>query len=178
MKFYILKTDEAFEHYPMIKSWFQKVDFRNFNRRDAHRIPDRQLLYIHESSNTVFTSIIDNPFPLVSAEVRDVFDMYEPHIIYKELVLLDAVNERTSIYYLPILEEVDCLDERSELNLDRSILRRGIINYKKTAGKAIFWLGGVGRHYMVGRIDLVESILKRNVRGIGLEELELCNGGV
>lgn len=26
---------------------------------------------------------------------------------------------------------------------------------------------------MVGRLDLVESILKRNVRGIGLKELEV-----
>lgn len=178
MKFYILGTNEAFRNYPMIKSWFSKFDTRHINAQDAYRIPDRQLLRIDENKNMIFTSIIETPFPLVSIEVKKVFDMYEPHITYKQFILLDAENERVGIYYLPILEEVDCLNEKSEFNLDRSVLRKGIIDYEKTEGKAIFRLGGVKHYYMVGRLDLVESILKRDVRGIGLKELELYEGGL
>lgn len=178
MKFYILGTDEDFSNYPKIKNWFRKIDFKNFNIYDAYKIPQRQLLHIEESENTVFTSIIEHPFPLVLSEVKEVFDMYESHIIYKEVVLLDSKNEKTGIYYLPILEEVNCLNERSEFNLNRSIIRKGVIDYERTDGKAIFRLGGVNHYYMVGRLDLVESILKRNVRGIGLKELEVQNGGL
>ena len=177
MKFFILGTDETFSNYPKLKSWFGKIDDRKFNIQDAYKIPKRQLLAIDESENTVFTSIIERPFPMVSAEVKAVFDMYEPHIIYKEVVLLDGKNEKTGVYYIPILPEVDCLDAESEFNLNKSLIKRGIIDYERTGGKAIFRLGGVGHYYMVGRLDLVESILKRNVRGIGLKELEVKNGG-
>ena len=85
---------------------------------------------IHESESTVFTSIVDKPFPLVSAEVKEVFDMYEPYIPYKEIILLDQKFQRMEVYYLPILEEVDCLHEKSEYNLDRSLIKKGIIDYK------------------------------------------------
>lgn len=109
MKFYILGMDISYTNYPRIKKWFGRIDYRDLNIYDAYKIPNRQLFMIHENENTVFTSIVDNPFPLVSAEVKKVFDMYEPHIIYKEIVLLDQQYERTEVYYLPILEEIECL---------------------------------------------------------------------
>ncbi len=178
MKFYLLGTDAAYTNYPKIKKWFGRIDPRDFNIHDAHKIPHRQICMIHENENTVFTSIVDAPFPLVSVEVRKVFDMYEPHIIYKEIVLLDQQHGKAEVYYLPILEELECLNEKSEYNLDKSIIRKGVIDYEKTEGKAIFRLKGFDHYYMVGRLDLVESILKRNVKGIGLKELEVCEGGI
>ena len=81
MKFFILGTDEIFTNYPKLKSWFGKIDDRKFNFHDAYKIPKRQILAIDESENTVFTSIVDRPFPMVSAEVKAVFDMYDSHII-------------------------------------------------------------------------------------------------
>lgn len=173
MKFYILETDASYTNCPRIKKWFGRIDHRDLNLHDAHKIPYRQLFMIHESETTVFTSIVDKPFPLVSAEVKEVFDMYEPYIPYKEIILLDQKFQRMEVYYLPILEEVDCLHEKSEYNLDKSVIKKGVIDYGKTEGKAIFRLKGFGHYYMVGRLDLVESILKRNVRGIGLKELEV-----
>lgn len=177
MKFYLLGTDISYANYPKIQKWFGEIDPRNFNIQDAHKIPNRQIFMIHESENTVFTSIIDNPFPLISTEIRDVFDIYEPHIIYKEIVLLDQKYERAKVYYLPILEEIECLHEKSEYNLDKSVIKKGVIDYEKTKDKAIFRLMGFDHYYMVGRLDLVESILKRNVKGIGLKELEVYEGG-
>lgn len=177
MKFYILETDASYTNYPKIKKWFGRIDYRDLNIHDAYKIPHRQLFMIHENENTVFTSIVDKPFPMISTTVREVFDMYEPHIIYKEIVLLDQKYERAEVYYLPILEEVECLNEKSEYNMDRSIIEKGIIDYEKTEDKAIFRLKGFDHYYMVGRLDLVESILKRNVRGIGLKELGVCEGG-
>lgn len=176
MKFYLLGTDASYTNYPRIKKWFGRIDHRNLNIHDAYKIPYRQLFMVHESENTVFTSIVDRPFPMVSAEVKEVFDLYEPHIIYKEIVLLDQKYERAEVYYIPILEELDCLDGKSEYNLDHSLIKKGIIDYDKTKGKAVFRLKGFDHYYMVGRLDLVESILKRDVRGVGLKELEVCNG--
>lgn len=173
MKFYLLGTDPSYTNYPAIKKWFGQIDARDFNLHNANKIPNRQVLMIQESEITVFTSIIDRPFPLISAEVKEVFDMYEPHIIYKEMVLLDQKYERAEVYYLPILEEIDCLNEKSEYNLDKSIIKKGIIDYERTEGRALFRLKGFDHYYLVGRLDLVESILKRKVKGIGLEELEV-----
>lgn len=177
MKFYILGTDKELANYPKLKNWFGKIDCRNINIQDAYKIPKRQLFFIEESENTLFTGIIEYPFPMISSEVKEVFDMYESHIIYKEIILLDRKNEKAKIYYLPILEEIYCLDEKSKFNLDKSILKKGVIDYEKTEEKAVFRLGGLNHYYIAGRLDLVESILKRDVKGIGLEELEIRQEG-
>lgn len=178
MKFYILGTDTVYSNYPKLKNWFGKVDSRNFNSHDSYKISARQILKIQENENTIFTSIIDNPFPLIKKEVKAVFDMYEPRIIYKEIILLDSKYKRAEQYYLPILEEVDCLHETSIYNMNKSLIKKGVIDYEKTEGKTIFRLSGFNHYYMVGRLDLVESILKRDVKGIGLTELEIYEGGI
>ena len=97
MKFFLLGTDASYSNYPKIRNWFGRIDLRYANVNEAYKIPSRQLLMIEEYENTVFPSIINDPFPLISIEVKNVFDMYEPHIIYREVVLLDSRYERTGL---------------------------------------------------------------------------------
>lgn len=175
MKFYILGTDSVFSNYPKIKQWYGNIDIRYLNKEEAYKIPKRQLLSIYEKENTVFTSVINQPFPMVSEAVKEVFDMYEPHIKYKQIILLDSIYEKSCVYYIPILDEVDCLSESSLLNLDRSVIKHGVIDYSRTEEKAVFRLGNVNGYYIVCRLDVAESILKREVIGIGLMELEVIN---
>jgi hypothetical protein len=40
-------------------------------------------------------------------------------------------------------------------------------------GHAIFRIAGVEKAYIVGNLDVVESMLKRGLRGIGLTELQV-----
>lgn len=83
----------------------------------------------------MFTSIVDKPFPLVSAEVKEVFDMYEPYIPYKEIILLDQKFQRMEVYYLPILEEVDCLHEKVNTTWIGVSSKKGSLIIKKQRKK-------------------------------------------
>lgn len=102
-----------------------------------------------------------------------VVEMYEPRTVWRETVLLDRKNEKVSQYFLPIFEEVDCLAENAVFNLNHSLLKEIVLDGKKLRGHAIFRIAGVEKAYIVGNLDVVESMLKRGLRGIGLTELQV-----
>lgn len=72
-----------------------------------------------------------------------------------------------------VFEEVDCLSKHAVFNLNRSLLKEIVLDGKKLQGHAIFRIAGVEKAYIVGNLDVVESMLKRGLRGIGLTELQV-----
>jgi len=171
MKYFLLSVQAAYTDIPQIAGWYEKINPRWINPKDAYRLPKRELLFVREQDNIVFTDILSKPFFLVSDMVRKVILMYEPLTNMKEIVLLDTRHKVSRSYFLPILEEVDCMTEDSEFNADRSIIKKGILDYDIVKDRTIFAIGGMKNRYIVGNLELVESLIKRGAVGIGLREL-------
>lgn len=174
MRYFIVEVNPAYQSAPVIINWYGKFDVRMINPKEHHKLPKRKLLMIQNYKNTVFTDIITFPFLLVSEKVYDVIKIYEPRTPFKQIVLLDSVNQAAQLYYLPILAVCDCLSEKSELNLDKSVIRRAVIEPEETQDKSFFRIGGVKNAYYVMRLDLAESLLRRDVKGLGLKLVDIC----
>ncbi len=101
--------------------------------------------------------------------------MYEPKTVFKEIVLLDSKNAKTCTYHLPILPHIDCLSPSSELTIDRSTILSPVIDTRKVGDQSIFYLSGVKNLYTVARLDIIESFLRRGLKGIGLSEMKVIN---
>lgn len=172
MRYFLIKEDPKITQRPFILSLHEKLDIRLIHPETAHKLPDRELAFIRSHPETVFTDIISSPLFLISEKIKKTVNMYEPRIPMKELVLLDKVNGKAERYFLPIFEEIDCLGEGSIFNLDHSELRKIVLEQSKIGEHSIFRIAGVGKQYIVGNLDIVESILKRGCMGIWLEPLE------
>ena len=166
MKYFLLETDKKISQLPQIVQLHDKIDVRDIHRESAYKIAHRQLL-------TVNPDVISTPVFLLSQGAKGVVEMYEPWTVWRETVLLDRENEKVSRYFLPFFEEVDCLSKHAVFNLNRSLLKEIVLDGKKLRGHAIFRIAGVEKAYIVGNLDVVESMLKRGLRGIGLTELQV-----
>lgn len=173
MKYFLVETDSRIVCAPKIMSWYEKLDIRNICLKGAHKLPDRELLLLESSRDTIFTDVISIPFYLVSAKIKEVVQMYEPNIILKEMVLLDQVFERTERYFLPIFSELECLHDKSMFNLDRSELKKIVLKKNAIGEHSIFRIANIQKQYIIGNLDIVESILRRNCIGLQLTELEM-----
>lgn len=173
MKYFLLHTDPQYTTAPDLLDWRDKIDPRYIRKGRSYRLPQRELLLIRENPDTVFTDVLSFPFFLVTQLGKDMICLYEPKTIFKEMVLLDRANQAAEVYHLPILDAVDCLSDQSEWNADRSVLRRGVLRAEKLGKQALFFLDGSKNTYVAARLDLVESLLKRGARGIGLTPLEI-----
>lgn len=173
MRFFLIHTDPLYTNAPDLVAWQDKVSKRFVRQGFSYNIPKREIYFIRPNTNTVFTDIVSFPFFIVRQQIRDVIKMYEPKLVYKEFVLLDKVNKLSEVYYLPILKEIHCLSEKSELTIDRSVIKHGIINEKLLCSdESIFFIGGMKNTYVAARLDIVESLLRRGAFGIGLTPLD------
>lgn len=170
MKYFLLQADTRLNTLPEIFEWFQRVDRRNIRMGKSYKIEDRQLFFIKSSPNTFFPDVLSFPFFMVSERMMQVIMLYEPKTIFKEIVLLDSKHAKSHIYYIPVLEYLDCLSDKSILTRDKSTILNAVINLDKVGDKSIFYIAGVGNLYTVARLDIVESFLRRGVKTIGLCE--------
>lgn len=173
MRYFLLKTDPMYSSAPKIMDWYNKVNPKHIHKGASYPIPKRQIIHVESNLNTFFTDIVSSPLFLVSQIVRDTIKMYEPQIIFKEIVLLDRENKLTQLYFLPVFEELRCLANESELSLDRSIIKKAVLQEKAIAGNHIFRIEDVSSTYIVADMDFVESVLRRGAKGISLTELEV-----
>lgn len=171
MRYFLIAESSKMIYKPYMLNWNEKFDIRDIHPETAYKLPARELVFFRSNEETIFTDIISNPIFLISEKIKNVVKMYEPCIAMKELVLLDKVYGKAERYFIPLFEEVDCLKEESIFNLNHSEVKKFELDTKKIRGRSIFRISGVEKQYIVGNLDIVESILKRGCLGIQLTEL-------
>ncbi len=140
MRYFLLKQDPAYQAVaPAVLKWHHKIDVRRIQRMHAADFPEVQLLLIDGDGRIVFPDVIVFPFLLVSDMVRDVIRMYEPHTIFKKIVLLNRPGRQKALYYMPVLEQVTCLDPSSDISPDRRHIRHCVLQYPAIRDKGIFF---------------------------------------
>ncbi len=174
MKYFEITLDrDSYRSAPQIINWYERINVRLINWECYHLLPDRKILPISPSPDTIFTDIVTSPFLLVSPVVKDVIRMYGDDVVFKEIILSDSSNKIYCQYYLPIME--------IRHNVRLSYVRAGGEN-KIEGGNAsrqdklgnIFWLKDKGAKQTIINLDMAESLLRRNVKGIKLREIIIC----
>ncbi len=171
MNYFLLESDPLYTDAPVISEW-KSISLEHIMPGKSHQIPARSILHVVPNTYMTFVDIIEFPFLLISKKCMDVVKIYEPQIVSKQVILLDTENRKKQTYYLPILPHLECLSEKSILSPDKSELRKGILNLSKVGTEGIFHISDLSHFYTVVRLDVLESILKRGVRGIKVTPME------
>ena len=95
--------------------------------------------------------------------------------MFKTLALIDKVHNKQVNYYLPIVEELEVLSEATEFNLNKTVVRKLILDEEKMKqlSKKIFKIKESSKPLIIVRLDIAESLLRRNFKGIKLERVEI-----
>lgn len=177
MKYFLLKSDPRYEDMPYIQRLPERLDVRDICQERAHKLPRTSVAFLYPNPHVVFVDFVSSPIPLFSECCMDAIRIYEPGLIYKQVVLLDSENEKLQTYFLPILQKLLCLTENSRFNLDRSVLEYAQLDLSRVGDHSIFHPAEVSGNYTVVRFDVLESMLKRGANGILIEELSTTEGG-
>jgi hypothetical protein len=170
-----MEEDKKYVNKPQIQNWMKIIEPRDLYNSNFSKIPKRILLHIKPNKDTIFVDVITMPFLLVSKRIYEVLKKYEPNLPFKEIILLDKTYGKVEEYFMPILEKKDCLSDKSEFNLDHSVLKRAVMDCKKVEDRCIFTFKNGPSNICVIRMDLAESILRRGANGFMLDEVEYTN---
>lgn len=170
MRYFLLTENKDFSHRARVTNWNGKIDVSNLVPEKAAEIESRIVLETVPDKEMLYTDIILYPFLMYSEIVYRLIQLFEPNLEHKEIIFFEKdVSDSIGLYYLPILDVVDCLTSKSQYNFDHSDIEYGEIDRSKVGDKAIFVLGGLKKRRVVVRLDLVEALIRREVTGIGLD---------
>ena len=172
MKYFVLTLHPSYQA-PTIKNWQGILDSRTLAKKKKPLIPKHTLFQTNPQLKAVFTDLIFHPCFMVTKQVMDVIKLYEPSLYFERLVLSEAQTKKIHTYCIPILEELSVLTSNSRVGRDRVTLEHIEIDYQKTKGKAIFQMKYQDKVYILANLDLVESLLRRQITGIDLKEVDI-----
>ncbi len=149
------------------------IDIRWLNSEDIGKIGRNNILSMDLPMEVFFPDALFEPCVMVSRTFMETILMYQEDIVYKSVKLLHFDTRKHVTYFCPLLDEVPCLSEKTQYNNSGNRIVRLILAADKVQEKAAFKVDGYHEHYMIGREDFVESILRRGARGISFEEVEI-----
>lgn len=171
MDYFLLKQDHRYTNTPQIINFFQTINSRDLNPLRADNIEDNNSFFVKSSENNQFIDIIDTPVFLVCEDMKKIMEKYNRNIIFKRAALIDRENKNQKIYNIPIWEEVNALHEDSEIKFN--VVKKIVLDKEKVKNSKIFKIKESDKTLIVIRLDVAESLLRREFEGISLERLEI-----
>ena len=173
MDYFLLKQDEEYTNAPVLIDVFKKIDVRNINLLNAHKIDDIIIFNVKCTDETEFLDILDRNLFLISEEMKKIIGKYDLGIIFKTIPLIDLERGKQGNYYMPIFEEIGALSEEAEWNLNKTVVKKIILDKEKIKNKKIFKIKESEKTLIVVRLDVAESLLRREFKGMCLKILEV-----
>lgn len=170
MEYFILKLDENYTA-PTIVVGADQLRDRTMKNTKWYDMPKYRTYPVRQDMQMVFTDVIFYPNFMVSEQARKTISLYDPFIRFLRVILTEHEKKISRKYYLPILDEVDCLTENSKFNLNKSMIHHAEIDENKIRGRKLFCVAGLNSKCVMIRADLAESFLRRKLVGIGLKEV-------
>ncbi|MCH5259711.1 MAG: hypothetical protein J1F18_08160 [Lachnospiraceae bacterium] len=174
MKYFLIETDEK-NRIPYSINKSRTIDIRLLTKEDFGKLPRWNIAEMDIPQEVFFPDILCNPFLLLSEACIKTVMMYQPDIFYTGIKLWNKGSGLNRTYFLLVLDELECMSDETQYNSVRNRIIRLVLDRGKIGQKAIFQIKGFDGKGFVGRLDFVESILRRGARGIKLTEIEISS---
>ncbi|KGR87811.1 hypothetical protein [Lysinibacillus boronitolerans] len=172
MNYFILSQDERITNAvkPVGIAQVIKKELLTIERMEELEELERQFPVL-EKGEMVYTDLIEKPIMLISDAVKQLVEKYVPNMPFKAVVLTDMPKLMQTLYWLVIPPRVRCLSTQTEFHLDGT-LKKLVIDEQLAAPYSFFQIEGIKEQFIVVNIELAESILRRDFRGIRLQKIQ------
>ncbi|MFJ7405394.1 MULTISPECIES: serine protease [unclassified Lysinibacillus] len=172
MNYFILAQDERISNAvePVGIAQVIKKELLTLDRMEELEELERQFPVL-EKNDMLYIDFIEKPIALFSDALKKLVEKYEPRTPFKAVVLMDMPKSMQTLYWLVIPPKVPCLSSQTEFHLDGT-LKKLVIDEAKATPYTFFQIEGMKENYIVVNIELAESILRRDLRGIRLQKIQ------
>lgn len=177
MDYFRIKQDRRYLHVPTIGNLNDIIKRRSdIAAENASNIDEINVGFSNSSKLMEYTDVLDSQLFLISCPMRDVFQIYEGGMVFKDLCILNNLTGEHGDYCIPFFREIDCMSNRSIVSPDKSYIKRLVIT-SPPEDCAVFKIGGLQTDAVLIRLDVAESLFRRNIRKFSLERVEMEKEG-
>lgn len=146
-------------------------------KADFNSYQDLAVYYFdYTEGETEIPCIITSPIFLICKEIRDLFALYDPQMQFKGMQLFSTgeAEKKAPLYFVPNIPIVDCLSKRVRINPNGTV-NTIILDRDRMTNKPILRVDNIVQHTIIINEAVAESLLRRNLYGIGLEKVEVIS---
>ena len=177
MRYFWLQQDERITDRPYPRDLWDKIDVRKVSAEEGNVIPFQTLVRIRSSQFIVFPDVLNTPVLLTTQKAQDIIKLYNEDMDYRQIVYLDQETARVQLYFIPLLNTIDCLSPRSEyVNAGKGAFSKVVLNRAPIGDENIFQVQNSTERVVIIRLDLVERLLAFGCQGFTLTEAEIVSG--
>lgn len=170
MEYFIIETDEG-NRIPYHINKNRAVDIRILTKDKINALPMWNVVEMDFPKEGFFPDLLCSPCIMVSRCFMETVMMYQSGILHKGVKLWNRESGINATYFLPIFEDADCISEKTQYNNVGNRIVKLVIQKSKIRHLPVFKIKGYDRNCIIGRLDLVESLLRRGICGIKLEKV-------
>lgn len=149
-----------------IKPFLTKEEFDALN--------EVNILYFDYHEGIEIPDILNSPVFMVSTKIKHLFELYDEEIVFKGVQTFSKQEEdpMAPLYWNPYIPVCDCLHPSSE-TYGTGLLKELILDSEQIGDKEIVRVGGILENRIVISLAVAESLLRRELFGIGLEKVKV-----
>jgi len=174
MEYFLLK---AVAENPIMIQGIDTGAYINSDKEAAFdSLPDLLAAYMEYGKRQEIPELLQFPMFLAGDRMKQVISLYEEQICWKGIHVYpmeEAMLEEVSpVYWFGGYTVQDCLHPDAEF-YPNGMLKNLVLQRKAIRNINIFQVGGLLETRIVISLDLAESILRRNIYGAGIEEVDI-----
>lgn len=173
MEYFRLRQDGDYVNAPVIPDVIKQIQRRYVTPEDADKIDDITVFNLANHDDIDFIDLLNRQLFLLSNLLKDTVKLYVPGLLCKKVLLISSAKQMQMLYYLPIFQAVDCMSDKSIMTPDKSVVKELVLKATAIPNKAIFKVKHSYETIIIARLDVAESIMRRDFRGIKMERVEL-----
>lgn len=171
MDYFILSCGEYISFPPSMELGKLAPD-RLLGKKQAEELDDLNLFKVKTEAGMRWADFYTRPIYLMSDEMKNLFFKYDNSLVFKAVRLIDA-DGRQMLYWIMGLTALNCLAAEAEFT-PRRTLKRLVLDQDKIGKTPIFTVSGLLEKYIIVRLDVAESLLRREFYGIELKKVAMA----
>lgn len=170
MEYFILTQDRRINVPKLPAELIKAVPKLIVSTSKVRNLTDAMAFPIQNNQDGEYPAVIDQEVYLVNTQVKDVLGHYDWKLASSPTMFNDMHKGQQHLYWVLDIKTVDCLADETIFNPNRT-LRKLVLNERKVIHIPMFKIGGILEEYVAVRLDVAESLLRRDIYGIELKPI-------
>lgn len=172
MDYFIMKTDERICKLPEIQLPKELFTLKQ-SKEKVKNMSATPMIYISKKTglNIEYTDYFEKPMPLIAEKFQKILQKYQQDAVFQRVMLVEKETGQQKPYYLLLPPEIECADEVASKYDAVGNIQDFVLDTEK-AGKQRIFLAKDYKKKLLVRLDVAESILRRESNGIWFEPVQ------
>lgn len=176
MDYFFMKTDERLCRLPQIQMPAER-SLTKITREKIRKLTVPSVAFVKENQglSIEYPDYLQVPLHLIGEKFENILKKYQKDVLYHRVMLIERASGLQTPYYLMIPSEINCADSMATQYDAAGNVEHFVLDPQKVGTNKIFWAKDYKRQIIV-RLDVAESILRRNSNGIWFEPVKSKGG--